>query len=259
MDSFEMNKLAGAALFALLMVFGLSVISDFIFASHSPDPPGFKVVVEDGDSGDDKDVADGEEDKPTLAQLLASADVGRGERQFNKCKSCHTSEKGGASKIGPPMWDVVDRPLAAVAGFNYSTALKDKGGNWTYELLDCFIKNPKKCTPGTKMAYAGLKRDDQRADLIVYLRSLSDDPKPLPEVETAAVDGEATEAEKAPAESADGEKAPAEGADAEKAPAESADAEKAPAESADAEKPAAESTDTETAPAESAPAPAPAN
>lgn len=211
MDSFEFNKLAGGVLFSLLLLFGLSVVSDLIFASHSPEPPGYEVAVEDGDGGDGGKVGDGDGDKPTLAQLLAAGDAGRGEKQFKKCKSCHTSEKGGAAKIGPPMWDIVGRTVAAVGGFSYSAALKEKGGEWSYEFLDCFLLNPKKCVPGTKMAYAGLKKDGQRADMIVYLRSLSDEPKPLPEVETAAKDGDGADAEKAPAPApADGENAGAE-------------------------------------------------
>lgn len=118
--------------------------------------------------------------------LLASANIDEGKKVFNKCKACHTAEKGAGAKVGPDLWNVVERPKASFDHFNYSDAMKSKGGKWTYEELNHFIFDPRKYVPGTKMTFAGLKDTQQRADVIAYLRTLNDSPPPLPEVKAAA-------------------------------------------------------------------------
>ncbi len=112
--------------------------------------------------------------------MLASADAGAGKKVFRKCKACHTSEKGGKNKLGPNLWDTVGRAKAAAPGFQFSDALKGLGGTWTYQDLDGFLADPKGFAKGTKMGFRGVKKDKDRAAIIVYLRSLSDQPKPLP-------------------------------------------------------------------------------
>jgi cytochrome c len=115
-----------------------------------------------------------------LNTLLASASAEAGGKQFKKCKACHTTNKGGKDRVGPNLWDVVGRGKAAWPGFRFSGALKGKGGAWTYDDLDLFLAKPKDFAPGTKMSFAGLKNAGDRADVILFLRSLSDSPKPLP-------------------------------------------------------------------------------
>lgn len=112
--------------------------------------------------------------------MLASADAGKGEKTFRKCKSCHTTDKGGKNRVGPNLWDIVGRGIGSVSRYRFSGAMKDKGGNWTYQDLDAFLNNPKGFVKGTKMSFSGVKEAGDRAALIVYLRSLSDQPKPLP-------------------------------------------------------------------------------
>jgi cytochrome c len=114
-----------------------------------------------------------------LGQLLASADVGRGMESAQKCAACHSFDKGGRMQVGPPLWQIVGRAKASVAGFNYSPALKAMTGNWTIPELFQFVTNPKAMVPGTNMTFGGIPRPAERADLLAYLNSLADSPTPL--------------------------------------------------------------------------------
>ena len=182
MDTFELNKIAGAVLFTVLIVLGLQNLAGVIYHSPAPEKPGFAVEVAE-QAGAAAETAEAE--VVPLATLLASASVEKGQRQARKCSACHTFESGGANKVGPPLYDIVGRAKAAADGFGYSSAITEKGGEWSYENLDGFLAAPKKWLPGTSMAFAGIKKPEQRADLIAYLRSLSDSPVPLPAVESA--------------------------------------------------------------------------
>jgi len=115
-----------------------------------------------------------------IGALLAAADIGAGEKVFKKCASCHSADKGGKNKVGPNLWDIVGNAKAGKEGYKYSGALKGLGGEWTYDDLDGFLANPRGFAKGTKMSFSGVTKDGQRAALIAYLRSLSDQPKPLP-------------------------------------------------------------------------------
>ncbi|MDA7949033.1 MAG: cytochrome c family protein [Hyphomicrobiaceae bacterium] len=183
MDAFELNKIAGAVLFALLILFGTKTATDLFFKAHAPEKPGYDVAVTEG-TGDSAGQAEKEE--VALAVLLAEGDAAKGEKVANKCKACHTFDKGGANRIGPNLYGIVGRELGTVDGFAYSGALKGKGGSWGYDELDEFIANPKGFINGTKMAFAGIRRPNQRADLILYLRQQGDDKPALPEPEAKA-------------------------------------------------------------------------
>ncbi len=192
MDSFEFNKIAGAVLFAALVAFGLGMLSDIIFEGREAEAPGYIIEVAETEV----EAADGEAaaEEP-IAALLASADAAAGEAVAKKCAACHTFEKGGANKVGPVLWNVVNRPVAAVEGFKYSdalTAFAEGGTVWDYEQLDGFLAAPKSYVSGTSMGFAGLKKPADRANLIAYLRSLADEPAPLPQA--AAVEAPAAEA-----------------------------------------------------------------
>jgi len=177
------NMGVGAFLGTVFVLMSVSIASEGIFHSGLPEKEGFAIVAEEGG----EDAGGGAEAVAAvpIATLLASADAGAGETVFKKCASCHTSEKGGPNKVGPGLWDVVNRPVASHEGFGYSAAMvtfsEGQTVVWDYDHLNHFLVAPKKHIPGTAMGFAGLKKDDERANLIAYLRTLSDNPAPLPE------------------------------------------------------------------------------
>jgi cytochrome c len=173
----ETNKIAGAVFGSLLFVVGVNVIAGGVFAPHKPEVPGYDLPAPEEAAGGAAAAAAPTEPLPVL---LAKADPAKGQASAKKCASCHTFENGGANKVGPNLYGVVGRPVASHAGFNYSAALKGKGGEWSYEALNDFVHNPKGAIPGTIMAFAGVAQAQERADLLVYLRTLSDNPAPLP-------------------------------------------------------------------------------
>lgn len=174
----ETNKIAGAALSTLMVVMGLNMIAGIVFAPHKPAVPGFDLPsAEPAAAGG---AAAPAADEPIVVRL-AKADPAKGEKAVGACKACHTFEKGGPNKIGPHLFDVYGRAKASVDGFAYSAAMKGKSSEkWEAEQLDGFLKNPKAYMPGTIMAFAGMGKPDQRADVVAYLNTLADAPKPLP-------------------------------------------------------------------------------
>jgi cytochrome c len=179
MDSFELNKILGALLFSCLCLLSLNIAADAMFAPKKPEKPGFEVAATESASGGAGEQAKAEPDEP-IEKLLASATVEKGANSAKKCAACHTFGKGEPNRVGPNLYGVVGRPKASEAGFDYSAALKAKGGNWSVEDLSAFLANPKGYVPGTKMSFAGLPRGTERADVIAFLNSKSDSPKPLP-------------------------------------------------------------------------------
>jgi cytochrome c len=179
MDSFELNKVAGAVLGVLLFAMSIHLLSGVLIHGKKPVVPGYDLPAPQEETAAAAGAGAQAAAEP-LPVLLAKADVGKGQASAKKCAACHTFEKGGPNKVGPNLYGVVGAPKARVAGFNYSGPLKGKGGEWTYEELNAFVQNPKAHIPGTIMAFAGIPQAGERADLLTYLRTLSDSPPPLP-------------------------------------------------------------------------------
>lgn len=183
MDSFEINKILGALLGTLLFTLALSIVAGGVFAPKMPAKSGYEIAVVEAPAAGGAQAAV-QPDEP-IEVLLAKADPQKGANSAKKCLVCHTFEKGGPNKVGPDLYGVVGRPRGSHAGFAYSTAMKAKPGEWTFDDLNKFLANPRAFIPGTSMAFIGLNRPSERGDVIAYLNTLSDSPKPLPKAEAA--------------------------------------------------------------------------
>jgi len=178
MDSFEINKVLGAILFTCLVMLALNIAAGAMFTAPKPEKPGFDIAVQEQPAQGAKPEAAAPAEP--IEKLLASASVEKGEQAAKKCAACHTFTKGGPNRVGPNLYGVVNRPKGSEAGFSYSDAIKGKGGNWTIDDLNAFLTSPRTFAPGTKMTFVGLPKGSERADVIAYLNSLSDNPAPLP-------------------------------------------------------------------------------
>jgi cytochrome c len=186
MDSFELNKIIGAILGTLLFVMGVGFLAEAIY-HPTAEGPGYALPEAEGGEGDNG----GGEDVPavSIATLLASADAVQGADQARKCGACHDMTEANTNKTGPGIYDVVERVIGSHPGFAYSAVLAEHqtaGDTWTYENLNQFLLSPKGFAPGTKMTFAGVRNDQERANIIAYLSTLSASPKPFPAPEEAA-------------------------------------------------------------------------
>jgi cytochrome c len=212
MDSFEFNKFAGALLFAALVAFGLGVLSDVIFEGREAEAPGYIIevagapaeqapvaeapaadapmaapeVAADAPKQETAMAAPGTSESTAAAPFLAMiGDMAAedGKKVAKKCVACHSFDEGGKNKVGPPLWGILNRIAGAGEGFKYSAAMKtfgENGGTWDYAALDGFLADPKGEISGTKMSFAGLKKEKDRAAILAYLRTLAAEPVPLP-------------------------------------------------------------------------------
>jgi cytochrome c len=179
MDSFEINKIMGAVLATCLVLLVTNFAANAIFTPKLPEKPGFEIAVKEAEHGG-KEAAAAAPSEP-IEKLLQTASAEKGAGAAKKCAACHTFEKGGPNRVGPNLFGVLNEKKGeGKAGFNFSAAMKAKGGTWTYDDLNKFIASPKGFIPGTAMGFAGISKDSERADVIAYLRTLADTPAPLP-------------------------------------------------------------------------------
>ena len=179
MDSFELNKIIAAILMVVLLIIGLGKFADGVFHVEKPKSPGYQVKEESQLISETSQTSEIVE-KIDITAVMALGDVASGEKIFKKCAACHSINEGGANKIGPALYNVVGRKIGSVANYKYSKALASYGKEWTFEELNGFLKKPATYLKGTKMSYAGLRKEKDRASIIKYLNQENDNPKPLP-------------------------------------------------------------------------------
>ena len=179
MDSFEINKIVAAVLMVALLVIGIGKLSNVIFHVEKPKTPGYTVEVEQAKTVSSS-AKTAVEEKIDIAALMAMGDVASGEKIFKKCAACHSIVKGGKNNIGPALYNVVGRKTGAVTDYKYSKALASYEKEWTFEELNGYLIKPAKWIKGTKMAFAGLRKEKDRASVIKYLNQNSDSPVSLP-------------------------------------------------------------------------------
>ncbi len=196
MNSHEINKIAGAILAAALTAVVAGQIAGALINVHELEENVFVVGGADRDVTADLD--DAADEAPSIILLMVNADPAAGEKVARKCASCHSFNDGGANKVGPNLWNIVGAPIAEVEGYSYSDSLAELGGDWTYDRLNQFLAQPKLFAPGTKMGFAGLKKVEDRVNLIAWLRQQSLAPATLPAEETTA-EAETVATEEAPA------------------------------------------------------------
>ena len=180
MDSFEINKIVAAILLVALLLIGIGKLSSIIFYVEKPKTPGYAVDVEQSVTAQLKTEGETVEQKIDIAALMAMGDIATGEKVFKKCAACHSIVKGGKNNIGPALYNVVGRKVGALSDYKYSKALAAYGKAWTFEELNGYLLKPAKWIKGTKMAFAGLRKEKDRASVILYLNQNSDNPLPLP-------------------------------------------------------------------------------
>jgi len=180
MDSFEINKIIAAVLIVALLVIGLGKLSKVIFYVEKPETPGYAVEIADVVTASSETTPETANEKVNISALMAMGDIATGEKVFKKCAACHSIIKGGKNKIGPALYNVVGRQVGGVSDYKYSKALSEYKKDWTFEELNGFLLKPSKWIKGTKMAYAGLRKESDRASVIKYLNENSDSPIPLP-------------------------------------------------------------------------------
>ena len=179
MDSFELNKIIAAVLMVALLVIGIGKFSDIIFHVDKPETSGYKVDIEQVVTTTAASASTAKEEV-NIAALMAMGDIASGQKIFKKCAACHSINKGGKNNIGPALYNVVGRKVGEISDYKYSKAMTAYAKKWDFEEMNSYLIKPQAYIKGTKMAFAGLRKEKDRASVILYLNSKSDNPKELP-------------------------------------------------------------------------------
>jgi cytochrome c len=180
MDSFELNKIIAAILLTALIVIGIGKFGDFLFLNPKPEQSAYKVEGLEPTLVNSKDIKVEIKEKVDISQLLALGDLSHGEKVFKKCSACHMVASDGKNMIGPNLWGVIGRTAGSVADYKYSKAMVAYAKQWNFEEMNGYLIKPQAYIKGTKMAFAGLRKEKDRASVILYLNSKSNNPKPTP-------------------------------------------------------------------------------
>ena len=180
MDSFEINKIIAAVLLTALIIIGIGKFTDVLFHVDKPKQSAYKIEGLESETTQIKSTEAKKEEKVDIAQLLAMGDVSHGQKVFKKCSACHMIAAGGKNMIGPNLWSVIGRTAGSVDDYKYSKAMVAYGKEWSFEEMNSYLIKPQAYIKGTKMAFAGLRKEKDRASVILYMNSKGDNPKPLP-------------------------------------------------------------------------------
>jgi cytochrome c len=178
MNSFEINKIIAAIVLTIVIVFGVNKLADAIYSVKAPEGNTYNIVTETKEISKSDTVNVGS--NANVSALLTLGNIDHGKMVFKKCAACHSVSKGGGNKIGPALWGVIGRKVGSISDYKYSKAMSKFGKNWNFETMNAFLIKPKDYVKGTKMAYAGLKKEKDRASIILYLNEQGDSPLPLP-------------------------------------------------------------------------------
>ena len=181
MDSFEINKIIAAVLLTALIVIGIGKFADILFYVEKPKESAYKVEgLEVASTTASSQEAVKVVEAVDIKALLAMGDLAHGEKVFKKCTACHMIAAGGKNMIGPNLWSVIGRKAGVVSDYKYSKAMIAYGKEWTFEEMNSYLIKPQAYIKGTKMAFAGLRKEKDRASVILYMNSKSSNPKTLP-------------------------------------------------------------------------------
>ena len=176
MDSFEINKIVAAIIIVFLVIFGIGKISDIVFHVEKPNTSAYKIEISTASNTQSSKTSQ----TIDIAALLAMGNLDDAKKVWKKCSACHSIKKGGKNKIGPALYNVLGRDIAALSDYKYSKAIMAYGKTWTFEEMNGFLTKPQAYIKGTKMAFAGLKKEKDRASVILFMNQNSDNPIPLP-------------------------------------------------------------------------------
>ena len=181
MDSFEINKIIAAVLLTALIVIGIGKFTDILFHVEKPEQTAYKVEgLEVASTSSTTEASEKVPEVVDIKALLAMGDLAHGEKVFKKCSACHKIAAGGKNMIGPNLWNVIGRTAGSVSDYKYSKAMVAYAKEWSFEEMNSYLIKPQAYIKGTKMAFAGLRKEKDRASVILYMNSKGDNPKPLP-------------------------------------------------------------------------------